>query len=156
MLLVNHAFHIYTVAKQTMEQAGFNLRKWHSNSQELLTMIQAKCQHKDENNSCSQQPIPQVSSTFVAIDDTGQFKLLGIVWDSNHDTFNPSELAEQVDKLPASRRSLLRITASIFDPLGVLSPFVMRLKILFQLMCCEGLEWDQPLVGEFLKHWLQN
>jgi len=29
---IDDTFHIHTVAKQTMAQAGFNLRKWHSSS----------------------------------------------------------------------------------------------------------------------------
>ena len=86
----------------------------------------------------------------------GQSKFLGIVWDSNLDmfTFSLSELMELVSKLPASQRSSLRVTASIFDPLGVLSPFVIRLKTLFQSMCSEGLEWDQRLEGhQCLQSW---
>ena len=89
------------------------------------------------------------------IDISSQSKLLGIVWDSNINTFtiSPSKLVEQASKLPASGRSLVRVTASIFDPINILSPFVIRLKMLFQFMCCEGLFWDQPLEGECLKQW---
>ena len=39
------------------------------------------------------------------------------------------------------------------DPLGFLSPFVIRLKILFQVLCSEKLDWDQPLRGEMNKTW---
>jgi len=147
---IDQAFRLYTVARQTMAQAGFNLRKWHSNSEKLLRVIQAES--KEVNHT---GPIPQVSSKFIVMDNTSHSKLLGIVWDSNLDTFtfSLSELIELVIKLPASRRSLLRVTASIFDPLGVLSPFVIRLKMLFQLMCSEGREWDQPLEGQYLRHW---
>ena len=36
----NHeAFEIYSVAKEIMKQGGFNLRKWQSNSKELMTLI---------------------------------------------------------------------------------------------------------------------
>jgi len=118
---IDDAFRIHTVAKQTMAQAGFNLRKWHSNSQQLPTMIQAESnQLKAEHNFSSSPPEPQVSSNskFVVIDNTSQSK---VIWDSNNDTFTfiPSELLEQASKLSASRRSLLRVTASIFDPLGL-------------------------------------
>ena len=41
-------------------------------------------------------------------------KLLGVIWDSVTDQL---------------KRSVLKITAKIFDPLGLLSPFVIRLKI---------------------------
>ena len=139
---IDQAFQLYTVARRTMVNAGFNLRKWHSSSRELPTNIQA------ESNDVN-RPLPQASPKFIVIEDMSQSKLLGIVWDSNLDlfTFSLSELMELVSKLPASRRSLLRVTASIFDPLGVLSPFV-RLKMLFQSMCSE--------VWSGTSHWKVN
>ena len=48
-----------------------------------------------------------------------------------------------------TKRSLLKFTAKIFDPLGALSPFVIKLKALFQQMCVEKVDWDEELQGEF-------
>ena len=48
---------------------------------------------------------------------------------------------------------MLKITAKIFDPLGITSPFVIRLKMFFQVLCTERLEWDEPLQGELNKTW---
>ena len=86
---------------------------------------------------------------------TEQLKLLGIMWksESDHFSFSFSEIMSIVSKLPATRRSLLKASSSIFDPLGFLSPFVIRLKILFQTLCCKELGWDQRLEGEPLKQW---
>ena len=72
-------------------------------------------------------------------------------YDSQADefTFCFSDLTTQLSKLPASRRSLLKITASIFAT----SPFVIRLKILFQTLCSQRIEWDCLLEGEHLKQW---
>ena len=33
--------------------------------------------------------------------------------------------------------------ARLFDPLGLLAPFVLYIKILFQELWCLGLEWDE-------------
>ena len=84
-----------------------------------------------------------------------QCKLLGIMWNSNSDEFIFcfSELIDLVSKLPNSRRSLLKVTASIFDPLGLLSPFVIKLKLLFQTLCHRKLGWDEPLTDNSLKQW---
>jgi hypothetical protein len=46
---------------------------------------------------------------------------------------------------------LLKISAKIFDPLGLLSPFTIQWKVLFQLLCNENIEWDDELSGEHLK-----
>jgi len=74
---------------------------------------------------------------FIVGNGDPQSKLLGVGWDSGSDElhFNFSALFDQVRRLPPNRRSLLKVTASIFDPLGILSPFVVRLKVLFQTLC---------------------
>ena len=45
------------------------------------------------------------------------------------------------------------MTASIFDPLGLLSPFVIKLKLLFQTLCHKRVGWDEPLADKLLKQW---
>jgi len=52
-----------------------------------------------------------------------------------------------------SKQSLLRVTASIFDPSGFLSPFVIRLKILFQILCKDKINWGETLAGNYLADW---
>ena len=41
----------------------------------------------------------------------------------------------------------------MFDPLGLLNPFVIKLKKLFQTLCSQRIEWDSLLEGEHLKQW---
>jgi len=67
--------------------------------------------------------------------------------------FDFSELTEYARSLTATKQSLLRFTAKSFDPLGLLSPFVIHLKILFQLICMNQHAWDDPLPGELHDHW---
>ncbi len=63
--------------------------------------------------------------------------------------------------LPVTKQSLLRLTAKIVDPLGMLSPFVVKMKYLFQVMfqvmfqviCQEKKDWDKRLNGDLLKEW---
>ena len=55
--------------------------------------------------------------------------------------------------LPPTKRSLLRASAKIFDPLGLLSPFVIGAKILFQTLCKQKQEWDVNLEGDLLQQW---
>ena len=40
-----------------------------------------------------------------------------------------------------------------YDPLGIISPIIVRFKHLFQNMCEEQLDWDEPLTGELLDKW---
>ena len=155
---VEEAFNIYQVAKEALAAGGFHLRKWNSNSQELRNKMLPESDLSNQvvsDSNQAEQIAHLIDCSNTRMDDQPQDKLLGISYNSCHDefTFCFSDLMNQLQKYPASRRSLLRVTASVFDPLGLLSPFVIRLKILFQVLCCRGVEWDSPLEGKHLKQW---
>ena len=82
---VEGAFQLYKVAKSLMSEAGFNLRKWNSNSSSLLSMIQAN-QGKCDGRAAADN---QMNSTSYELD-----KLLGIQWihDTDEFKFHFSEL----------------------------------------------------------------
>ena len=55
-----------------------------------------------------------------------------------------------MELLPPTKRSLLRVSVKILDPLGLLSPFTVSTKILFQSLCLDKVKWDDRLEGEAL------
>ena len=63
-------------------------------------------------------------------------KVLGVIWNTEIE-FDFSDICTQAKELPVTRRLLLRMTARIFDPLGLLSPFTIFLKVLFQDLCVD-------------------
>lgn len=82
-------------------------------------------------------------------------KVLGVKWDTVNDEifFNFADLYKYGKSLPVNKRSVIKLSSKIFDPLGFPSPFVIRLKILFQVLCREKLDWDQSLWEEMNKTW---
>ena len=62
-------------------------------------------------------------------------RVLGISWDNQTDDFlfDFTNLIVYVRQLQPSKRSVLKFTAKIYDPLGLLSSFVICLKVLFQV-----------------------
>ena len=54
----------------------------------------------------------------------------------------------------ATKRNILSILASLFDPLGIILPVAVSIKMLFQEMCLDKVEWDEELEGERKKQWL--
>ena len=46
---------------------------------------------------------------------------------------------------PVSRRGILATVSSVFDPLGFVSPFVLRGRLLLREMCRSGLDWDETI-----------
>ena len=82
------------------------------------------------------------SGPFLAADKASNnaiVKLLGSLWNTstNQFVFDLVDLYEQVKKLPTTKRLLLKISAKIFDPIGLLSPFTIKWKIFLQELCNE-------------------
>ena len=131
------------IAKETRKQltelgnlAGFHLRKWMSNQAEVLKDIPAedRAQTIDLKEN-------KLSTT----------KTLGVLWTADLDTFSFKYSLTPETEL--TKRKVLKKTATIFDPLGFLAPYVVRAKILIQQAWVETTGWDVPLPGHHQKQW---
>ena len=43
--------------------------------------------------------------------------------------------------------------SSIYDPLGLVSPFILKAKLLFQDLCCMQVGWDEHIPESIEKQW---
>ena len=75
----------------------------------------------------------------------GNNSVLGLKWNNSLDTFTFSGIKIDCSELVVTKRIVLSCIARIFDPLGLISPFVMFCKILFQEIWLLGLNWDEEL-----------
>ena len=57
-----------------------------------------------------------------------------------------------MDIIP-TKRNILKTIASIFDPIGFLQNVTINLKILFQEICVQKMEWDEILVEDLRSKW---
>ena len=84
-------------------------------------------------------------------------KVLGLKWNYESDelllTFD--KLIELSKTMTPTKRNLLKLSASLFDPLGIVSPVSVRMKILLQETCKLHLEWDTPLPETLVKVWCE-
>ena len=55
--------------------------------------------------------------------------------------------------LEPTKRHLVSVIGRFYDPMGFLSPIVIRFKVLFQELYREKQDWDQQLTGELLQKW---
>ena len=46
---------------------------------------------------------------------------------------------------------ILKLSAKISDPLGLTSPITIQFKMLFQIICTNKFNWDDPLPNNLLK-----
>ena len=128
---------------EMLKRGGFRLCKFISNRPSVLAEL----------------PPEDVSpSSAVKIDAEGEnaSRALGISWETKADVF---KFSAQFDEDSATKRVVLRISSSLFDPLGYLTPFILKAKILLQalwrLNCGWDDEFDGPLKDRWLK-WLKN
>ena len=120
--------------------AGMHPRKWLSNSQVVLETV-----------------APEDRASEVDL-DKGHLpcvKTLGVLWSAKEDVFT-FKVNMPDSSFQPTKRSLLSLIARLFDPLGVLSPFVIRAKVLVQEVWISGQDWDEPLLNDVtmrVKEW---
>ncbi|XP_011858260.1 PREDICTED: uncharacterized protein LOC105555830 [Vollenhovia emeryi] len=118
------------------QAGGFPLAKWHSNHPELLNAISLTV---------------SINSP-VSLDDCAT-KILGLKWLPQEDvfTFSTSSISHQEQ---LTKRRVLSEVAQIFDPLGFVSPIVIRAKMLLQELWLHKINWDEPLPSQVVSRWL--
>ena len=72
---------------------------------------------------------------------------LGIKWNTeNVFVWDVSDRMLQVmNENSVTRRAIVSAVYSLFDPLGFIAPFIMKAKLLLQMLCRKGVGWDNPL-----------
>ena len=90
----------------------------------------------------------------MSFNDTKSLKALGMSWETSTDCFF-FNIAKNIleSKDCETKRSLLSLASKIFDPMGLLSPYVLRAKMMFQELWSRGLQWDDKLPSDILSQW---
>ncbi|XP_044184810.1 uncharacterized protein LOC122964955 [Acropora millepora] len=150
---VPEAFQLYSKAKSRMKEGGFNLRKWISNSEKLMQWINQEegvpimeaSMVSEEDKTYTQTQLGVNNSTISC-----ERKILGLNWDVEKDTFMFyfDCLVQFARELPLNKRSVLKVVAKLYDPLGLISPLIITVKALFQDLCKLKIGWDKPLDEE--------
>ncbi|XP_071476202.1 uncharacterized protein [Diadema antillarum] len=120
------------------EKAGLRLHKIASNSQEVLESFPLEDRAID-TESLNLDKGPQTIE-----------RVLGIVWCIANDIFGfKIELKER----PFTRRGVLSVVSSIYDPCGFLSPVMLKGKQILQELCRWNLDWDCPMPDDLQPCW---
>ncbi|XP_071581043.1 uncharacterized protein [Temnothorax nylanderi] len=122
--------------EQICMAGGFPLKKWSANDEALLENVPVEDRLLKESRGW--QP--------------GESHLtLGLRWHPHEDQF--SYTTQLIRTETFTKRTVLSLTARLFDPLGWLAPATVRAKILFQSTWLLGIDWDEPLPEEDARNW---
>lgn len=130
---------IYQQIIAKLESACFNLRKVKSNSKKFIDSISNSSNSEQENFKIISSPS----------------HALGIEWNPNTDKILmvSSKLYDCNNDTPFTKRSILSLTSSLFDPLGLLSCCTIVCKIILQMLWSEKLSWDDEIPANINKIW---
>ena len=59
--------------------------------------------------------------------------------------FDFDEFVQLAKDLKFTKRNLSKTNATLFDPLGLISPITLQGKLLFKLLCIDMSDWDDEL-----------
>ena len=130
--------------RELLQKGGFKLTKWLSNNREVLATIPENERAKSVVN--------------LDIDDLPTESALGLKWNVEDDMFIwevGDETLDQMQRKAFSKRGILSVVSSLFDPLGMIAPFIMKGKLLLQELCRKKLQWDEEIDESERKQWVR-
>ncbi|GFU58848.1 integrase catalytic domain-containing protein [Nephila pilipes] len=130
-------------AENIMKEAGMEMRKWISKDTTLMSQWAAK--------GFDTYPV----DTSVSL-GSNKTKVLGLGWKTLDDclTFDTKGLLEFISNNKNTERFLLQAIGKIFDPLGLISPFTLRMKCLVQELWKNKIAWDEDLTPKIAERGL--
>ena len=123
---------------ELLSLGGFNLTKWVSNSREVMHEIEEK------------QRAPSLVN--MELGEMPTERTLGILWNVETDTFQFTSINKE---RPHTRRGILSVLSSFYDPLGFFAPVTLIAKKISQDLCREQLGWDDLVNNDVRDKWLK-
>ncbi|XP_063540068.1 uncharacterized protein LOC134749095 [Cydia strobilella] len=123
---------------EVLRRGGFELQKWSSNSKEFINTV---------------EPEKRAKNSEIDINKKETIKTLGITWNSNEDTLLVTNKINTLSEQRVTKRNVLTVIASLFDPMGWLAPSVAMAKIFLQKTWSRELSWDTELPEDLKTEW---
>lgn len=131
------------LAKELMtlcESGGFHLTKWMSNNKALLYSIP------------DSERAPVAKDLDLQPNELPVERALGVQWCTSSDSF---KFKVQLPDKPCTRRGILSVASSVYDPLGFLAPLLLPIKLILRELCKEKRGWDEEISEQSRRTWLR-
>ena len=74
-------------------------------------------------------------------------RALDVSWDPNSDMLTFKVVNKNI---PETKRGILSMVSSIFDPMGLISPIIVKAKLLIHEIWRRSLGWDEELPRDLI------
>ena len=131
------------IARDTINlcaDGGFRLHKFVANDPSVIARL------PPDNVSKS------TTTVDVSLHHPTYEQALGVKWNTELDTLH---INVDIPDRPVTRRGILSTVSSLYDPVGLISPVILKGKHLVKLLCCDGYDWDEPVPEDIAASWLQ-
>lgn len=135
-----HAYEAVDLVKRTQEvlkHSALHLHKIASNNIDVMRSFPKEDLAKDLKSFDFSDILPTQRS-------------LGLGWDLNTDSF---VFNVETSVIAPSRRKILSVVNSVFDPLGFLAPFTIVGKLILRDITSENVKWDDPISPDIKVKW---
>lgn len=143
---VAEAINLALRVREVHAQGGFQMRNWSSNSCEVLEAL-------GEANVAQ-------NKTFDGNENLNDFeKILGLYWDAKNDLFKINLKFVRIrrpiftEAIIPTKREVLQVLMSVFDPLGFVACFMSYLKSVLQEIWRSRIDWDETLSEDLYNKW---
>jgi len=134
-----NAVKLITQLKCLLNSGGFEPHKWRTNCKSIF------------NDLASIEKIEEPLSVATETQDKNSVKTLGLDWHPEHDTLEFS--VQSITSQNETKREVLSAISKLYDPLGLISPILIRAKLIMQATWTAGLNWDEALTGRLRQSW---
>ena len=157
---IRKMYDLYHWSKSKLAEGGFHLRKFVTNSstmRELIAADELPISETDPDRAIAIEDDSYASNMLgdLQVTSPGEKKILGVCWnfDEDHLIFDARCISGAADVSHPTKRIVVSVATRFYDPLGILAPFIVQFKMLFQELCKAKISWDEPLTGDLLEKW---
>lgn len=143
---IDHGKRLIRDARRMLKTGGFNLVKLRGNHLNILDLAKVDFTEEDQNN-------PKLIST------EEQEKILGYDLNFKTDQISLALSLEKVDKAilngskVPSKTEVLKFLMSCYDPLGFVTFYTSKIKLIYHWMCKSKLDWKDLLNEQHMPFW---
>ena len=120
----------YQKTKKIFNDASMNMCKWISNNREVMNCI-------GKEDRCNEIKV----------------KILGMIWDTDLDEMSIVKTNDVMINNQLSKRTMLQIIPSVYDPMGIISLITLKFKLLIQELWRTKVCWDDEVPDDIKTEW---